>query len=74
VGLTRRLVTSTKEHIVSNYLEWTVAVANERRQRLIDDAADYRRASGATRQEGRRARRRHGPVTPFLKDIVAASL
>jgi hypothetical protein len=46
-------------------------IATERHDRLVTEAAEYRRSTFSRRGKVRRAR---GSVASFLKDVVAASL
>ncbi len=51
----------------------SAAIATERHQRLVDEAAAYRRGNRRSHKASH-ANHRHTRVTAFLKDLASASL
>ena len=52
----------------------TAALASERHDRMVTDAAAFRRARTGRAVKPTRTNHQHSRVVAFLKDIVAASL
>jgi hypothetical protein len=64
-------IRATEEETMNTSL--TTVIAAERQQRMVQDAAEYRRARSRRRGKSRRHTRR-SRVSAFVKDLAAASL